>query len=333
MKKKKYVSRQNTPWDSKQDKSILEDFIQNKYRENYKQKHLKLSETDEAKIFNAIKIKSCPYCNSEKFIKKGFSENGIQRYYCETCHRKFTPSTGTIFEGHKISVSEWIEFLLDIFNHGSANLTSKVNKNSISTSIYWLHKVFLVLRGYQDNIILSGQVYIDEMCYKVITSDIIKINGKEPRGISKNQICIGIGYDGNNTIAIVEGVAKTSEAKTVRTFESHIESKSTLIHDEEKAHSILIKKLFLNSVAYNSQDLKGIPDKENPLNPINKQCFLIKQFLNSHSGFNRDDLQDYLNLYCFINNGNSNKLEKVFEFLELALNTGVSLSYRKFYNL
>lgn len=77
--------------------------------------------------------------------------------------------------------------------------------------------------------------------------------------------------------------------------------------------------------------LKLKEDKENPLRPINHQCDLIRQFLNSHSGFDREDLQDYLNLYCFINSGHKDKLQKVYEFIELALNTKVTLSYRKLF--
>ncbi len=86
-------------------------------------------------------------------------------YYCKDCKKRFTPTKNTIFENHKISLTEWIEFLLDIFNYGSTTLTSKVNKNTLNTSIYWLEKVFLVLINWQENIILKDKVYIDEMFY------------------------------------------------------------------------------------------------------------------------------------------------------------------------
>lgn len=73
-------------------------------------------------------------------------------------------------------------------------------------------------------------------------------------------------------------------------------------------------------------------DKNNLLRPINHQCNLLRQFLNTHSGFNRDDLQDYLNLYCFMNSKPTNKLEKVNVLLELSLNTKITLKYRKLFN-
>lgn len=330
MKNRIDSSRRTTPWENNE-KTILQTFIENKYKENYQLKHPKLSETEEAKILNSVKINECRYCCKTRIIKRGKTKNGVQLYYCNICKKRFTATSNTIFENHKISITEWIEFLLDIFNYSSTSLTSKVNKNSINTSLYWLHKIFLVLRNWQDNIILSGNIYIDEMFYSVIKGDIKTKNGKKLRGLSRNQYCIGIGYDGNNIIAVVEGLGKTSINRTKMTFNNHIEIGSKLIHDDEKAHRKLVKDLSLIDESYNSLWLKTKKDKDNPLRPINHQCDLIKQFLNTHSGFDREDLQDYLNLYCFMNSGHKNRLDKVNEFIELALNTKVSLAYRNLF--
>lgn len=327
MKNRIDSSRSKTPWDNKE-KTILQSFIEKKYKENYNLKHPKLSETEEIGILNSIKIDACRYCSGTKITKRGTTKSGVQMYYCKECKKRFTPTANTIFEDHKISISEWIEYLLDIFNYGSITLTSKVNKNSMNTSIYWLHKVFLVLRNWQDNTVLGGDTYIDEMFYSVIKGDIETKDGKKLRGLSRNQHCIGIGYDGNNIIALVEGLGKTSATLTWDTFSKHIERGSKIIHDDEKSHHKLVKELNLSDESYNSNWLKTKSDKDNPLRPINHQCDLIRQFLNAHSGFDRKDLQDYLNLYCFINSNHKNKLDKVYEFIELALNTRVSLTYR-----
>lgn len=331
MKNRMDTSRRKTPWDKVNDETELQKFIREKYKQNYDFKHPKLSDTDEAKIINCINISKCRICNSDDIIKKGKTHNGIQMYYCKNCMKRFTPTTKTIFENHKISLTEWIEFLLDLFNYGSTTLASKVNKNAINTSIYWLHKVFLVLNNWQENIVLEGNVYIDEFFYKVIKSDIEKKDGKQLRGISHNQYCIGIGYDKHNIIAIVEGLGKPTKDSTKLTFSNHIKEGSRLIHDDEKSHRILIKNLKLIDESYSSIWLKTKEDKDNPLRPINHQCDLIRQFLNTHSGFDRDDLQNYLNLYCFMNSGHKKKLEKVQEFLELALTMEVTIEYRELF--
>ena len=156
-----------------------------------------------------------------------------------------------------------------------------------------------------------------------------KINTKKLKEIVKNN---NLFYDGKNIIAISEGLGKTSSEKTKKAFIEHIEKNSTLIHDEEKSHNILIEELSLKNIAYNSSELKGLDDKDNPLRKINHQCDLLKKFLNSHSGFDRKNLQNYLNLYCFIYNCRKNRLEKVEEFLKLALNKNVSLKYRDLFD-
>ena len=332
MKNRIDTSRQKTPWDNEINLSATQKFIKLKYKENYKYKHSKLSETNEKEIINSIVVTKCKFCNSEQIIKRGYTNNGIQRYYCKCCHKRFNPITNTIFDNHKISITEWIEFLLDLFNYGSTTLISKVNKNSINTSTYWLKKVFLLLRHWQDNIVLKGTVYIDEMFYSVIKSDIKTKDGKKLRGLSRNQYCIGIGYDKTNIIAKVEGLGKTSTKKTNDVFENNIKVGSKLIHDDEKSHRELIKKLKLIDDSYKSTWLKTKKDKDNPLRPINHQCDLMRQFLNTHSGFDRDNLQDFLNLYCFMNSKPRNKLEKVNILLELALSTNIELKYRDFFN-
>lgn len=331
MKNRIDSSRQKTPCDKKVDLSATQKFIMSKYKENYKIKHLKLSETDEKEILNAIIITKCKICNSERIVKRGFTNNGIQRYYCNSCHKKFTSVTNTIFENHKISITEWIDFTFELFNYGSTTLISKVNKNSLNTAIYWLHKIFLVLRNWQDDIVLKNNIYIDEMFYSVIKSDIETKDGKKLRGLSHNQYCIGIGYDGTRVIAIVEGLGKTSTDLTWNTFSTHIKEGSRIIHDDEKSHRKLVKELKLVNQSYSSSYLKTKKDKDNPLRPINHQCDLLRQFLNTHSGFDRVDLQDYLNLYCFMNSDHKNKLEKIDDLLNMALTTDVKLKYREFF--
>lgn len=100
----------------------------------------------------------------------------------------------------------------------------------------WLQKVFLILRENQEFVVLSGNVYINEMFYKVVKRKIETKDGKQLRGLSHNQFCIGVGCDHNKIIAVIEELGKTSGIKTEETFLSHIKPNSKLIHDDEKNH-------------------------------------------------------------------------------------------------
>jgi hypothetical protein len=115
--------------------------------------------------------------------------------------------------------------------------------------------------------------------------------------------------DSGRSIYIREGLGKTSKKKTWAAFGSHIQPGATLIHDMEGAHDVLVANLSLSSEVHNARLLKGIPDKQNPLEPVNRACFLLKRFLSSHPGFDRDNLQGYLDLFSVIMNPPQEKMD------------------------
>ncbi|MCL1912815.1 MAG: hypothetical protein FWG10_02755 [Eubacteriaceae bacterium] len=75
------------------------------------------------------------------------------------------------------------------------------------------------------------------------------------RGISNNQIRIGVATDGINTVFLEEGKGKPSQKKTFETFGGRIAPNSTIIHYKEKSHKRLVEELSLNSISYASRDL------------------------------------------------------------------------------
>lgn len=321
-------SRRTTPWDDSPRPTPVQRFIKVHYQTRYEERHQPLDETGEAEMINSFEPKHCPFCQSESFIKYGHDRNGINRYKC-VCGKSFKPTTGTIFDSRKIGICEWIEYCLNIFRYVSLNADSWNNRNAISTSKYWLEKLFLTLENSQSNVVLSGTVWLDETYYSLMLRDRIRDeNGNLLRGLSRNQICIGVATDKKHTICFFEGFGKPSQKRSYETFKDHIASGSTLIHDKEKAHKKLIEKLELKCVSYSSSDLKGLADSENPLDPVNRIHCLLKMFLNAHSGFCRDEIQDYLNLYSFVINSPSDHLEKVEKIINLVFENPKSLKYR-----
>ena len=65
--------------------------------------------------------------------------------------------------------------------------------------------------------------------------------------------------------------------------------------------------------------------------PINHIHFLLKRFLNANSSFDREDLQSYLNLFCFIMNPPDEELDKVGLLVKWVLSEEKILRYRAFY--
>jgi len=323
-------SRRKTPWDDKPELTATQAFLMEYYKMHYSQRHEAVGESGETDLINSYVPSHCPYCKSEKYKKNGHAVSGIQRYKCE-CGKIFIPTTGTIFDEHKISMSEWIEYCLNVFRHVSITAGSWNNKNAFTTSRYWLQKLFLTLEDAQKSIVLCDCVWLDETYYTVISEDVVRNeDGTKLRGISKNQIRIGVATDKQNALFFVEGEGKPSQKKTLETFKNHIKPGSTLVHDKEIAHSKLVKELELKSIEYSSKDLKGLPDKKNPMNPVNRCHANLKHFLNAHSGFDRDNLQHFLNLFSFVTNPPDDRLEKVELVLNLAFQNPKLLRYREF---
>ena len=227
-------SRRITPWDEATQITPVQRFIKMHYQARYEERHQPLDETGEAEMINSFEPNHCPFCGSDDFIKNGFDKNGIRRYRC-CCGKRFKPTTGTIFDSRKIGVCEWIEYCLNIFRYVSLNADLWNNKNAISTSKYWLEKLFLTLENSQSSAVLSGTVWLDETYYSLMLRDRIRDeNGNLLRGLSRNQICIGVATDKEHTMCFVEGLGKPSQKRSYDTFKDHIETGSTLIHDKEK---------------------------------------------------------------------------------------------------
>ena len=154
------------------------------------------------------------------------------------------------------------------------------------------------------------------------------------RGLSRNKICIGAAIDeDHNVLLLSEGFGKPSQKVSYEAFVDHISPNSTLIHDGEKSHKKLIADLSLIDEQHSTKETKSLEDFENPLDPVNHIHYLTKRFLYSHSGFDRSQIQDYLNLYSFILNPPFDKLEKVDKLLNLVFENPKLLRYREQFNV
>ncbi|MDR1539400.1 MAG: hypothetical protein LBU32_15655 [Clostridiales bacterium] len=333
-KSRNHQSRGKTPWDGHDTLTPTQHFLSERYETEYKERHPKLTETGEAVLINAVIPETCPYCQHDGINRFGQTGNGIQRYRCKGCEKTFTPITGTIFDSHKISISEWMEYCMNIFRYVSISADSWNSRNAFTTSRYWLEKLFLVLEHYPEDIILGGRVWFDETFYTVRSDDIqVKGDGKKPRGLSKNQLFIGVACTKNRILCLLEGAGQPTARKVHMSFGGHIAEGSILVHDGGEAHGMLIEKLHLISESYNSSEIKKLSDKDNPLNRVNGVHARLKNFLHAHTGFDRETLQGYLNLFSFAMNPPTDHLEKVEVLLNLALNTRKTLRYRSFYHM
>ena len=127
----------------------------------YSAKHREASQ-EEVTFVNSLNITKCPYCDGTHFKKDGHRKDGVQKHFCKDCSRSFNPLSNTIFDSKKIPISEWIEYLLHLFEFHSIKTSAADNRNSNTTGQYWLIKVFEVLKGIQDDVVLGERIWLDE---------------------------------------------------------------------------------------------------------------------------------------------------------------------------
>ena len=184
----------------------------------YAAKHRKPSPA-ELSLVNGLSIECCPHCGGTHFKKSGYYSNGTRRYRCLDCGRVFSPLTGTVFDAHKIPVSEWIEYMIHLFEFHSLSSSASDNRNAKTTGKYWISKVFAVLSDCQKNIILSGRIYLDETYFSVMPKNQTKKpDGKHYRGLSRNKIRVVTATDGINVFLAVCGRGKPSRARILKSF-------------------------------------------------------------------------------------------------------------------
>ena len=307
-------------WDKSEDITLSQKLISSIVQEWYDAKH-RYSSNEEIRLINSINISCCPLCVSKSFVRYGHYDSGIIRYYCNDCHHSFSVLTNTIFDDRKIPISEWIEYLIHLFEFHSITTSARDNRNAYSTGKYWLIKVFSVLKHYQDDIILEGDITLDETFFALIESKMqLRPDGKQYRGISRNKLCVVCAKDNRRRIVLLcENTSKPSIKSTWNTIGSHIKEGSRLIHDSEKSNSVLIEKLNLISQVYDADEIKKLDNDLDPLDPINRIHSLAKRFMRAHGGYNRDNLQDFMNLISFILNEPEDRYEKIDLFINMAL--------------
>lgn len=297
-------------------------------REWYDEKHRHAS-AEEVAMVNAARVDSCPFCGSGSFVGDGLGQSGVRRYRCKSCGRRFNPLTGTVFDSRRIPISERIEFLLHLFEFHSVKTSARDNKNDGKTGIFWVNQAFLVLRGSQDGIVLSGRVWVDETFVRVDPEDRRRLaSGRLPRGTSRNQVCIATATDGKRAVFAVAGNGKPTKKGIASALIGHIEPGSTIVHDGERAHGLLIDSLGLASVVHATAETRGLCDRDNPMDPINDVHDKLKRFLRAHGSFKRSSLQGWLDLFAFIWNPPASRYDKVLAFIEKAISKRERVKYR-----
>lgn len=107
------------------------------------------------------------------------------------------------------------------------------------TAFEWRHRVLATGSGYQDRFVLRGTGWVDETY--INDTDLSKGYGQARKcGLPRQKLGICVAIDVHkNPVAVVCGHWKPSSARVRKAMGGRIAPGSLLIHDLERAHSVL----------------------------------------------------------------------------------------------
>ena len=322
-----------TPWDHVDDADLPphEAIVRDAHRAAYECRHRALSAIDEAAFLDSYPRDRCPRCGCGRTKRDGTDAHGVQGWMCRGCGHTFTPMAGTVFDRHGLPVADWVEFMAQALSFESLEAMAREDRRSGTTTPLWMARLLLVLGGIQDGVVLSGDARIDERPRPPAARD--RAGGRAGMGAySRDRIRMAVGCDDSGGGVMVRaGLGKLSKGRCRDAYGAHVAPGSRLARDMENPRSVLVEKLGLVSEAYRSADPRGLDDEHNPLSRVNHTRFLPKGFMHRHSGFDRDDIDDWLNLFSVIVNPPEDRLEKAAMVLDRAMSIPISLRYRDYY--
>ena len=240
---------------------------------------------------------SCPACGASVAWSDG-SNGARPRFRCPACGSRFGLLTGTVFANAKLPLHKIMRIVEVMCHNASLRLIELTCEVSHSTAFLWRHKVFSTVSGWQDHVVLSGRVWIDEMYFEDTRVE------REPgaprrRGLSKDKVRVVVAIDSfRQAMAVVSENGKPSTKRINGALKTHIGRGSTIVHYCEKAHNALVRDLGLVDERYKAVTTDPVYLEQMAL--VNHLCSWIRRYVERFACMRSENLQAYLDWFVYL---------------------------------
>ena len=104
----------------------------------------------------------CPECGSNSYFKEETINAGRIRYRCKDCDSTYILLADSIFNSAKISLHKLMNYIQLMSFNVPLDLLCEVLDISKNTAELWRKKIFETVNCYQDHLVLSDTIFIDE---------------------------------------------------------------------------------------------------------------------------------------------------------------------------
>lgn len=240
----------------------------------------------------------CPSCGLPDCTRNGSTPAGRQRWLCPACGEPLSALAGTVLEHVNKELPVWERFITCMCHNAPPDLIAEVCEVAHTTAFEWRHRVFATVDGYQDRLVLSGRVWIDELY--MTDSDIVRSAGfVQKRGLSENKICIAVAIDAfKNAVVVVCGHGRPSSKRIEDAPLSRIAPGSVIVHDMERSRPSLVKAAKCTDEAYKA-DVND-PTYLEAMGLVSNLCSWPRRYLFRFPGMKKVNLQSYLNWFVYL---------------------------------
>lgn len=242
---------------------------------------------------------TCPKCSNKESIIKYGKTGPHQRFKCCKCGKTFINSNSPL-KHLQVNKQKFKKFIGLMIDDVALDVIARNLKFDVKTIHYYRYIVFHALNNYQNNVIISGDILIDETFLRIQEKQhkIVRPDGKGIRGISFNQLCI-ITLINTQGIALAKvssrGMAQPDDYKKL--FDHNIGFVNSFIHDgNTKTYQ------FMNQYKANAINARKDTSEIYSTIMIDSLHSNLKRYLFKHAGYRMKNIQHYLNFFIYRTN-------------------------------
>lgn len=267
------------------------------------------SERKSMKVFRKLRWKDgvkCPRCKSENTVKFGSgTKDHVQRYRCNSCDRYFNDLTGSIFEGAKIGIREWL--------YTSKRLLEGASMNQIAEELERDYNTIMRIRDLVSSELgrklmaeLEEEVEIDETyvssgqkgtkCEERPPRERgLKLRGRGTYDEDKPPILALVERGGKIILNVAEELSNKFARKILG---SRVEKGSKVYHDSFSIYDWLPDYV---DFSINKEE-EGYVKGEVHINTVEGLFSLLESWLRTFRGVRKDNLWKFLKIFEFKHN-------------------------------